>query len=152
LATLAVSSWHRRCCNISRQSCYIEVAQGAIFMEQNMRFGLILGRLSILKKKNWANYEQLLRLVFSCFRGQKNMLNFFLKHCSIRTKKLHNMSFIIFFFWFKKNGKYSQSIVYCSTRDTSLRDFYILTLYLGMTNACFSLPWPKVTLDNVVIE
>ena len=32
------------------QSHYIEVAQGAIFMEQNMRFGLILGRLAMLKK------------------------------------------------------------------------------------------------------
>ena len=32
------------------QSHYIKVAQGGIFMEQNMRFGLILGRLAILKK------------------------------------------------------------------------------------------------------
>ena len=32
-------------------SDYIEVAQRAIFMEQNMRFGLILGRLAIMKKK-----------------------------------------------------------------------------------------------------
>ena len=32
---------------------YVEVAQGAIFMEQNMRFELILGRLAILKK-NWV--------------------------------------------------------------------------------------------------
>ena len=29
------------------RSHYIEVVQGAIFMEQNMRFGLILGRLAI---------------------------------------------------------------------------------------------------------
>ena len=58
------------------QSHYIEVAQGAIFIEQKMRFGLILGRLSIQKKKkkkneNWADYEQLLRAVFSCFHEQK---------------------------------------------------------------------------------
>ena len=53
------------------QSHYVEVAQGAIFMEQNMRFGLILGRLAILKKIG-ANYQQLLRPVFSCFREQKN--------------------------------------------------------------------------------
>jgi hypothetical protein len=33
------------------QSRYIEVAQGAIFMEQNRRLGLILGRLAILKRK-----------------------------------------------------------------------------------------------------
>ena len=39
-------------------------------MEQKMIFGLILGRLAILKK-NWADYEQLLRAVFSCFHGQK---------------------------------------------------------------------------------
>ena len=40
-------------------------------MEQNMRFGLILGWLAILKKIG-ANYQQLLRPVFSCFREQKN--------------------------------------------------------------------------------
>ena len=34
------------------QSHYIEVLQGDIFMEQNMRFGLILGQLAILKKKD----------------------------------------------------------------------------------------------------
>ena len=33
------------------QSHYIEVVQGDIFMEQKMRFGLVLGRLAILKKK-----------------------------------------------------------------------------------------------------
>jgi secreted trypsin-like serine protease len=32
-----------------RQSHYIEVVQGDIFMEQNMRFGMILGQLAILK-------------------------------------------------------------------------------------------------------
>ena len=32
-------------------SHYIEVAQGDIFMEQKMRFGLLLGRLAILKTK-----------------------------------------------------------------------------------------------------
>ena len=35
----------------AKQSHYIEVAQGAVFMEQKMRFGLILGWLAILKKK-----------------------------------------------------------------------------------------------------
>ena len=53
------------------QTHCIEVAQGDIFMEKKMRFGLVLGRLSILKKILGANYEQLLRAVFSCFRGQK---------------------------------------------------------------------------------
>ena len=39
-------------------------------MEQKMRFGLVLGRLAILKKKIVADYEQLLRAVFPCFQGQ----------------------------------------------------------------------------------
>ena len=42
-------------------SHYIEVARGAIFMGKKRRFGLILGQLAILKKKVWADYEQLLR-------------------------------------------------------------------------------------------
>ena len=58
-----------------RQSHYIEVAQGNIFIEQKMRFGLVLGRLAILKKTG-ADYEQLLRKVFSCFQGQKNIFFF----------------------------------------------------------------------------
>ena len=45
-------------------------------MEQLLRFGLDLGQLAVLKKRIWANYEQLLRVVFSCFQGQK-MLRFF---------------------------------------------------------------------------
>ena len=40
-----------------KQSHYIEVAQGDIFMEQKMLFGLVLGRLAIMKKKVWADYE-----------------------------------------------------------------------------------------------
>ena len=39
-------------------------------MEQELRFGLDLGRLAILKIKNLVNYEQLLRAVYSCFHGQ----------------------------------------------------------------------------------
>jgi hypothetical protein len=39
---------------LCKQSHYIEVTQGVIFMEQNMRFGLILGWLAIL-----SNYERL---------------------------------------------------------------------------------------------
>ena len=35
------------------QSHYVRVTQEAIFIEQTMRFGLILGRLAILKKKVW---------------------------------------------------------------------------------------------------
>jgi hypothetical protein len=63
-------------------------------MEQNMRFGLILGRLAILKKSGRADYEQLLGAVFFMFSGAKKNLNFFLKNPSVRTKKLHKMLFI----------------------------------------------------------
>jgi hypothetical protein len=51
--------------------------QGTIFMEQNMRIGLILGQLAILKKKFWVDYEPLLRAVFFMFSGaKKKFLNF----------------------------------------------------------------------------
>ena len=46
-------------------------------MKQEMRIGLDLGRLAVLKKRVWADYEQLLRVFFSCFQGQKSMLIFF---------------------------------------------------------------------------
>jgi hypothetical protein len=45
-------------------------------MDQSMRFGLVLGRLAILKKKIWADYEQLLRVLFSCFHVQKSKIFF----------------------------------------------------------------------------
>ena len=57
------------------QSNSIEVAEGDIFIEQKMRFGLVWGQLAILKKME-ADYEQLLSVVFSCFQGQKNDLIF----------------------------------------------------------------------------
>jgi hypothetical protein len=43
-------------------------------MEQELRFGLDLGRLALLKKNIWADYEQLLRPFFSSFRGQKKKI------------------------------------------------------------------------------
>ena len=33
-------------------------------MQQELRFGLDLGQLAVLKKRVWANYEQFLRPVF----------------------------------------------------------------------------------------
>ena len=59
-------------------------------------------------KRVWADYEQLLRPVFSLFRGQKNFLEFFWKHYRVRTEKLHNTSFTNFFFlifWTRKSEK-----------------------------------------------
>ena len=37
--------------NLPTQSHYIEVAQWDIFMEQKMRFGMVLDRLAILKNR-----------------------------------------------------------------------------------------------------
>jgi hypothetical protein len=47
-------------------------------MEQELRFGLDLGQSAVLKKKVWADYEQLLRVFFSCFEEQK-IFKFFLR-------------------------------------------------------------------------
>ena len=44
-----------------------------IFMEQELRFGLDLGRLALLKKMIWADYEQLFSTVFSSFHGQRKL-------------------------------------------------------------------------------
>ena len=43
-------------------------------MEQELRLGLDLDRLALIKKKIGANFEQLLKPVFSCFHGQKKEL------------------------------------------------------------------------------
>jgi hypothetical protein len=40
-------------------------------MEKKLRFGLVFWLVDNPEKKNWADYEQLLRAVFSCFQGQK---------------------------------------------------------------------------------
>ena len=58
------------------QSHYIEVAQGDISKEQKMRFGLVFCRFAVLKKYGGDDYEQLLRVVVSCFKGQKNNSKF----------------------------------------------------------------------------
>ena len=63
-----------------KQSHYIEVAQGDIFMEEKMWFGHVLGRLAVSKKKGgggqlWATFEG----VFFMFSGAKKNLKFFLK-------------------------------------------------------------------------
>ena len=42
-------------------------------------------------KTNWADYEQLLRSVFSCFQGQKKIRFFFLNIAASALKKLHKM-------------------------------------------------------------
>ena len=61
----------------SYQSHNREVPRWEIFMEQELRFGLDLCWLTVLKKRVWANYEQLLRAFLSCFQGQIKILKFF---------------------------------------------------------------------------
>ena len=59
-----------------QQSHYREVPRWEIFKEQELRFGLDLGRLAVLKKRVLTNFEQLLRVFLYVFRGKK-MLKFF---------------------------------------------------------------------------
>ena len=75
-----------------KQSDYIEVAQGDIFMEQKMWFGLVLGSFAILKK--------VLGPIMSNFWG--HLFFIFSKHGGVRTKNLHNIFFIKLFFWILK--------------------------------------------------
>ena len=80
---------------------------GAIFMEQNIRFGLILGQLAILKKKwavKYANFEG----GFLCFSGQNNNLSYFLNMvasvlqcCTIINIYFMNKMVFLMFFWLK---------------------------------------------------
>ena len=58
------------------------------------KMGLV-DRQASTEKKMVVNYEQLLRAVFSCFRGQF----FFFLHCSVCTKKLLKIKVFIFLIW-----------------------------------------------------
>ena len=57
------------CMYLEPKSLYRIVVQGAIFMEQNMRFGLVLDLLIILKT-NWAINNATFEGVFLCCHGQ----------------------------------------------------------------------------------
>ena len=97
-----------------------------------MRFGLILGKLAMLKKKLgwlWASFEA---GFFHVFRG-KLFLNIFF--------------FVNFLLIIKKNYRLKLCmIVYCSTGDTSLRDFYIMTLVVSNS----TLRWRSNTVNRDV--
>ena len=56
------------------------------FMEQKLRFELVLGRLAVLKKM--ANYEQFFGSIMLCFHGKIFYHFFSIKYCSVRTKKV----------------------------------------------------------------
>ena len=116
-----------------QQGHYIEVAQGAIFMEQSMRFGLILGRLAILKKKSFGPIMSNFWGGFFMFSLAKQMLKFFEKHCSFHTKMLRNIFFIEIFFlnFFGKNWLNIHNqfcIALLQATDTFMRNFYKMTL------------------------
>ena len=68
--------------NVCGQSHYIEVAQVAIF-KQNMRFGLILGQLVILKKKVGGPVMSNFEGSFFMFSGV-NEIFFFQKYPSVK--------------------------------------------------------------------
>ena len=105
-----------------------EIQERCVFMEQKKRFGLVLGWLAVLEK-DWADcdYEQLLRVVFSCFQTLVLSWLVFKSGLWWLLRYIFFYIFILVFFYIKQ-AKYSQLIVSCSTGDISLRDFYISTL------------------------
>ena len=54
-----------------RAKVIIEKSQGGDIYGTAIEIGLDLGQLA--EKRVWANYEQLFRVVFSCFGGQKKI-------------------------------------------------------------------------------
>ena len=50
---------------------------GRCLWNRNWDLGWIWADWQYWKKRFWADYEQLLRVVFSCFHGQKKFLNVF---------------------------------------------------------------------------
>ena len=90
---------------VYKQNQYRDVPRWEIFLEQELRFGLDLGQLSLLKKimsNCWGQFFQ----VSMVKDPQKN-------HRSVRTKKWY------FLYWLKN----------IFNRDTSLWDFFIMTLF-----------------------
>ena len=91
--------------SLNTQSCI-----RGLLVVRDFCFWAVQAARPIQKKRVWADYEQLFRVVFSCFGGQKKF-NFFFKYFSNRgirnrIEKLHKMAFIIFFlFCLKKFEK-----------------------------------------------
>ena len=61
-----------------------------------IRFGLISGWLEILKKRFGADYEQLWRAFFSCFRGQQFFFLIFLTFFYLYSMQLFSADATIF--------------------------------------------------------
>ena len=76
-----------------RTKVIIEKSRGGRFLRnRNWDLGLIWANWQYRKKSVWADYEQLLRVGFSCLQGQNKMLIFFLpmKTWKNRPQKLPN--------------------------------------------------------------
>ena len=77
---------------------------------------------------------------FHVFMGKEsyffsNIVASALKSCIISILSILYINiFFLNFFFCSKYAQYSQSIVSCCTEDTSLRDFYIMTLTTGNWN------------------
>ena len=82
----------------------IEKSRGGIFSwNRDWDLGWIWADWQYWKKGSRLDYEQLLKVFFSCFQEQRKMLNFHKKRCSVRIKKLHKMKLTRFFFLKKLN-------------------------------------------------
>jgi hypothetical protein len=97
----------------------------------------ILAAEGSIEKKVWANYEQqLFRAVFLCFHGQIFFI-FAFNYCSVRAKKLKNISFINIFFEFflggSKNATPQDLNPECKSKET-LRQalFYLFCAVLSL--------------------
>jgi hypothetical protein len=114
---LSITYWPPTYCLLTlvKENLYIldtssQSRAGSNFYGTEIEIWADFGPVDSTEKKFGADYEQLLREVFSCFHRQKTKFKFFKIHCIV------------------VSAKYSPSIVSCSTGDTSLRDFYIMTL------------------------
>ena len=76
------------CYDIQAKSLYISRAVSN-FYGTEIEIWAGFGPVGNTEKKNWANNEQLLRAVFSCFHGQIQSLKFFKKYPSVCTEKFH---------------------------------------------------------------
>ena len=107
---------------IHDQSHYIEVLQGAIFVKQNMKFGLILGWLAVLKKQLGQLTATLETDFFHVFMSKKiehlkkNIVEFALKSRIISFTKF----FLTFFFDFilQKNRLHIHNLLCIALLET----------------------------------
>ena len=101
--------------------------------QQKLRFGLVLGQFAILKKKIRADYEQLLRAVFSCFHGQFYFFSDFGSSWFLTSKLLHwgqtNISGTILHILQNKSFIYSREITTSPVGfQQELPDLQLITL------------------------